>query len=254
MIKLKVENLSFEINHKTIIKNINLTINEGEFVGIIGPNGCGKSTLLKNIYRIYNPKTGEIILNGINIKQIKNRDIAKQMAVLSQENNLEFDFTVKEMVSFGQNAVQSFFQLKDKSDEASIKEALSYVGLETFMNRSFSKLSGGEKQRVLIARALAQKSDFLVLDEPTNHLDIGYQYKILELIKAQNLTVFSAIHDLNSAAYYCDKIIVMKEGKIIEAGKPENIITSDLIKNIFQANAYIDINKVTKKLNIVYTP
>lgn len=252
MIKLRVDNLSYSIKGKNIINNINLEIKDGEFIGIIGPNGSGKSTFLKNIYRLYKPDSGQIILTGNNIKKMRPKQIAKEMAVLSQENNQEFDFTVKEMVSLGRDAIKGIGDMNNKFDSTIIKDSIDYVGLSGFEERSFMSLSGGEKQRVLIARALAQKSDFLILDEPTNHLDIGYQYQLLKMIKSQNKTVFAAIHDLNMAVSICDKILVLNRGEVVSFGEPENVISTELIKDVFNTDAYIDRNKVTNKLNIVY--
>ncbi|WP_461614242.1 ABC transporter ATP-binding protein [Clostridium sp. Marseille-QA1073] len=250
MIKLSVKDLQY----KHILKNINLEINKGDFVGIIGPNGSGKSTLLKNIYRVFTPDKGEVFLNDINLKKLSNKEIAKNMSVVAQENRPEFDFKVIDMVLIGRFAHKSLFEDSNSNDIKLAENCLEKVGMLEFKDRNFLNLSGGEKQRVLIARALAQESDFMILDEPTNHLDIGYQLQIMDIIKAQNLTVFSAIHDLNIACYYCNKIIIMKNGIILDFGKPEDILNENIVYELFGLNCQIERNNLTNKLNIIYIP
>ncbi|ARC83841.1 ABC transporter family protein [Clostridium argentinense CDC 2741] len=250
MIKLSIKDLQY----KHILKNINLEINKGDFVGIIGPNGSGKSTLLKNIYRVCTPDKGEIFLNNINLKKLSNKEIAKNMSVVAQENKPEFDFKVVDMVLIGRFAHKSLFENNNSNDIELAENCLEKVGMLDFKDRNFLNLSGGEKQRVLIARALAQESDFMILDEPTNHLDIGYQLQIMDIIKSQNLTVFSAIHDLNIACYYCDKIIIIKDGVILDFGKPEDILNENIVYELFGLNCQIERNKLTNKLNIIYIP
>ena len=250
MTKLEIKNLGYSIDGQEIVKNICIDIAQGDFVGIIGPNGSGKSTLLKNIYRVYKPTKGTILLDGNDIKKNSYREMAEKMSVLSQENDVAFEFSVYEMVELGINAVSS----KNKNNEKIILSYLAKVGMDKFAQRSYQSLSGGEKQRVLISRALAQQSELFILDEPTNHLDIGCQFKIMNLIKEQNLTVFSAIHDLNMGVHFCDVIMVMYDGKIIKVGVPSEVITSKLIKDVFDANTYIETNQITGKQNIVYVP
>ncbi|MDZ5034502.1 ABC transporter ATP-binding protein, partial [Clostridium perfringens] len=188
---------------------------------VIGPNGSGKSTLLKNIYRLYKPSSGSILLDNKELSKMKDKDCAKEIAVLAQESNTHFDFTVKQIVKMGRYPYKSVFEDYSKDDLKMVKEMLKKVGLESYSDRNFSELSGGEKQRTLIARALVQNTDFLVLDEPTNHLDIGYQIQLMDLVKSLNITTLAAIHDMNLAAMYCDYLIVMKDGKIKEVGTVE---------------------------------
>lgn len=253
--KLKVENLSYKICEDTILDNINLEINNSDFVGLIGPNGCGKSTLLKNIYRVYKPDKGSIFIDGNNINKLNSKTVAKEMSVMIQENNIEFDINVIDMVLLGRYAYKKLLENNSDEDLAIARNSLREVGLyDEYENRSFFSLSGGEKQRVLIARALTQKSQLIILDEPTNHLDIGYQFQIMDILKKQKITVFSSIHDLNIAAFYCDKIFAMDNGKIIDFGKPEKVITKALVKKLFGVNADIEINPNTKKISVSYIP
>ncbi len=254
MIKLQVENLNFSISGQQIISDISLEVNKGDFVGLVGPNGCGKSTLLKNIYRVYRPDSGIVYIDGTDIFQLSSRESAKRLSVMVQENNVEFDMDVLEMVMLGRFAHKKFLSNSSKDDHRIAEEALSAVGMEGYEERSFSSLSGGEKQRVLIARALAQQADFIILDEPTNHLDVGYQYQIMNILKEQNITVFSSIHDLNIAAYYCDKIIVMDHGAIVDCGTPETVFTPTMIERLFGVSAEISLNRTTGKIRIFFIP
>ena len=252
MIKLNVKNLKFSVENKKILKDISFEIKEGSFVGVIGPNGSGKSTLLKNIYRIHKPDSGQISIDNRDLLQMKDKDCAKEIAVLAQESNTQFDFTVEQIVKMGRYPYKSVFEDYSTKDLDMVKEMLNRVGLTNHADRSFAHLSGGEKQRTLIARALVQNTDFLILDEPTNHLDIGYQIQLMDLVKSLNITTLSAIHDMNIASMYCDYLIVMKDGEIINCGTVEEVITSEMLKEVFGVNAYIGKNPINKKLQVSY--
>ncbi|MBB6623325.1 ABC transporter ATP-binding protein [Clostridium gasigenes] len=252
MFKVQVKNLRFSINKKEILKDISFEIPKGSFVGVIGPNGCGKSTLLKNIYRLYKPSSGSILLDNKELAKMKDKDCAKEIAVLAQESNTHFDFTVEQIVKMGRYPYKSVFEDYSRADLQMVKEMLRKVGLESFGERSFSELSGGEKQRTLIARALVQNTEFLILDEPTNHLDIGYQIQLMDLVKGLNITTLSAIHDMNLAAMYCDYLIVMKDGKIIKFGTVEEVINSEMLKDVFGVNAHVGVNPINKKIQVSF--
>lgn len=251
---LNVEDLGFSIEGTKIIDHISLKVNDDEFVGLVGPNGCGKSTLLKNIYRIYKPDYGRVYLNGTEINDIKDKEFAKQMAVMVQENNVEFDLTVLDMVMMGRYAHKKMLQDSSKQDEAIAEKYLEEVGMKGYEGRSFLSLSGGEKQRVLLARALSQEASLIVLDEPTNHLDIKYQYQIMNILKRQDITVFTSVHDLNIASLYCDKIIVLKKGKLVKIGTPEEIITTDMIRFLYDIDSEVTINETTGRPQIQFLP
>ncbi|MBC8579260.1 MULTISPECIES: ABC transporter ATP-binding protein [Zhenhengia] len=252
MLKLQINNLKFSIDNEEILKDISFDIKNGAFVGIIGPNGSGKSTLLKNIYRVYKPSSGKIILDERVLSKLKEKECAQKIAVLAQESNTYFDFTVEQIVKMGRYPYKSIFEDYSKEDLQIVRQTLQKVGLENDMNRTFSKLSGGEKQRALIARALVQNADFLILDEPTNHLDIGYQIQLMDLVKNLKMTTLAAIHDINLAAMYCDYLIVIHKGKIIKVGSPEEVITVALLKEIFGVNAYVGINPINKKIQVSF--
>lgn len=252
MHKIQVKNLRFSIDKNEMLKDISFNVPKGSFVGIIGPNGSGKSTLLKNIYRLYKPSSGQIILDNKDLIHMKDKDCAKEIAVLAQESDSQFDFTVEQIVKMGRYPYKSIFEDYSKEDLNMVSDMLKKVGLDNYSCRSFSNLSGGEKQRTLIARALVQNTNFLILDEPTNHLDIGYQIQLMDLVKSLNITTLSAIHDMNIASMYCDYLIVMKNGEIVDFGKVEEVITSAMLKDVFGVNAYIGVNPINKKLQVSF--
>lgn len=252
MVKLQVKNLRFGIGKQEILKDISFDVPKGSFVGIIGPNGSGKSTLLKNIYRLYNPSSGSILLDNKALRHMKNKECAREIAVLAQETHTHFDFTVEQIVKMGRYPYKSILEDYSKEDLEMVEQMLIKVGLEQYRNRTFLELSGGEKQRTLIARALVQHTQFLVLDEPTNHLDIGYQIQLMDLVKSLHVTTLAAIHDINLATMYCDYLIVMKEGEIAEMGLIEEVVTAPMLKDIFGVNAYVGINPISKKLQVSF--
>lgn len=238
---LEIENITYKIDDSLISDGINIKFEENTFTGIIGPNGSGKSTLLKQIYRVLKPTKGKIFFDGIDIEDISSKKMARQMAVLPQENQSDFDYTVREIILMGRFPYHSFF-MGDHDFDADInlmKKYLDIVGLREQENQYFKTLSGGEKQRVLLARALVQEAELLILDEVTNHLDIGYQYKVLEILKGLNMTIISAIHDLNLAMKFCDQVVIIDKGRIIVTGNPKDIITRENLKEIFKIDAQI---------------
>ena len=245
---LKIKNLNFSIENNEILKNISLNVKTKQNVGIVGANGCGKSTLLKNIYRYLKYESGSITLNDILVEEYKPRELAKQMSILAQKQEINFDFTVEEIIEMGRYAHEkSIFSTYQKEE---IESALKQVGMENMKERSFLTLSGGEMQRILIARSLVQKSELLILDEPTNHLDIKYQLQIMDLIKKINRTTLSVIHDMNIASSYCDYIYAIKNGEIILEGTPKTVFTEENILNIFDVRCKV-IEHPTKKVPLI---
>lgn len=232
MTKLSLKDLSIAIDRKYILRDINLKVEEGKFVGIIGLNGTGKSSLLKAIYGIY-PYAGEIFVDAKNLKNVSIKEQARVIAVLVQEHNEDFDFKVWDVVMMGRLPYQTLFQKESVDDYAIVERALELVGLWDFRDRYFSTLSGGEKQRVLIARVMAQQTEFLILDEPTNHLDIRNQFYFFEMVKSLKLTVLAVLHDLNLAAHFCDYIYVLHHGKIWTQGRPEDVFRKEMLHEVF---------------------
>jgi len=249
---LRVEGLNYIINDLKICNDINIKVEKDSFTGIIGPNGSGKSTLLKQIYRVLKPTSGSIYLDGKDIFTMSNKETAKNMGVLAQENQTDFQFTVEEIVLMGRAAYHNMFQRETSEDLEILYESLDKVGMLHKHNQIFTTLSGGEKQRVLLARALAQKTHFLILDEPTNHLDIGYQFQMMELLSEFSMTIFSAIHDLNLAAKFCDWLILLNKGKIVSQGTPEEVLTEDMMRKVFNVDTIIDKDERTSQLQITF--
>ena len=253
-LKLLVEGLSYSMDRRQIIEDIDLRIRPGSFVGIVGPNGCGKSTLLKNIYQVLEADRGVVYLDGHRVDQMSNRQRAHSMAVMQQENNIEFDLSVYEMVLLGRFSHQKVLGGSSAEDQRIVLACIDEVGLKGYEKRHFLSLSGGEKQRTLIARALAQEASFIILDEPINHLDIGYQYQIMNILKRQKLTVLSSIHDLNIAATYCDQVILMRQGHVVASGSPEETLLPDRIRELFGIDCQLVWNEKTGCNNILYLP
>jgi len=249
---IKIDNLFVKLGNKPIIKGMNLSINSGELVGIIGPNGSGKSTLLRTIYRVLKPETGVIYFDGINIQDKSYKETAKQLSVVSQHNNFSFDFSVESVVVMGRAPHKRLMEQNTSDDYRLVQEALKKVGLSGFEKRSFNTLSGGEQQRVILARALVQNTETLILDEPTNHLDIKYQLQLMSMVKNIGCTTIAAIHDLNIAVMYCDKIVVIKAGQLMGVGTPDELITPELIWDIYGVNATI-YRKKDNEMYILFT-
>lgn len=250
--KLIAKDISVSLANERIIHDICLEVKAGEFVGLIGPNGSGKSTLLKSIYRVVKPAAGWIGLDGDDLYQLSPRESARRMAVVRQESSVEFDFSVLEMVLMGRSSHKGMFQLDTREDMQIGVGALARVGMAEYSSRSFFSLSGGEKKRVLIARALAQQAELLVLDEPTNHLDVRYQLQVMDLVKQLGIPVLSALHDLNLAAMYCDRLYVLKAGRLVASGSPDDILTADLIRDVYEVETDVSVHPVTGKKHVYF--
>lgn len=231
--------IKMEIGNNEILKGVSIDSKNREFIGIIGPNGSGKSTLLKCIYRTLKPTDGCVMLGRQDISKMSVKESAKKLAVVAQHNYYNFDFSVGEVVLMGRSPHKKTLEPDNSKDYEIVNESLEKVGMLGFKDRSFSTLSGGEQQRVILARALAQQTPCLILDEPTNHLDIKYQLSLLNIVKSLNLTIISAIHDLNIAAMYCDRLFVMKKGQIVGTGTPQEVLTKEFIKEIYDIDVEI---------------
>ena len=236
---LKVNNIYYGVKDRQILNGTDLEVNAGEFVGLIGPNGSGKSTLLKNIYKVLKPRKGAVSLMDEDLLAMSNREMAQKLAVVIQEHETAFDFTVKEVIRMGRHARKGLLEADNAEDDALMEQVLARTGLNPIQEQSFLTLSGGEKQRVLIARALVQDTPCLILDEPTNHLDIKYQLELMELVKSLGRTMLAAIHDLNIAAQYCDRLYAIKDGHIVASGTPEKMLTPELIRSLYEVEAKV---------------
>ena len=248
---IKTDNIQVSFGSKPILHDISLAIQDKEFVGIIGPNGSGKSTFLKCLYRVLQPSGGKIYFDGSELSSLSHRDRALKMAVVAQHSTVNFDFSVLEMVLMGRSPYKGLLDRDQLDDYEIARHALAEVGLSDFESRNFNTLSGGEQQRVILARALAQRTECLVLDEPTNHLDIKYQLELMTIVKRLDATVVSAIHDLNLAAIYCDRIIALKDGHIVCSGTPQEVLTAETIRHIYGVSATVQ-TLPNGRLNIIY--
>lgn len=245
---IQVKNLEIRYGDKIAVKDANIQIYDGEIVTIIGPNGSGKSTLIKAMSRCLKPKSGKILLDGMNINKIPTKVISRKMAILPQVKNVSGDITVETLVSYGRYPHLKFGKRLKKSDYETIDWAIEKTGLMHIKTQNVITLSGGERQRAWIAMALAQKPEILILDEPTTFLDISYQLEVLELVKELNkslgITVVMVLHDLNQAARYSDNIYVLNQGQICKYGEPSNVINPQLLKDIFRIEAHVYEDRV----------
>ncbi|MDO4921654.1 MAG: ABC transporter ATP-binding protein [Phascolarctobacterium sp.] len=249
--KINLEELRIQFSGKEILKGVTLEFPAGKFTGLIGPNGSGKSTMLKCIYRILQPDRGAIYIDGKALEEYSVRETARKQAVLAQHNYYNFDFEVLDVVLMGRSPYKRPMEADDEEDYAIARECLAVVGMSAFAHSSFALLSGGEQQRIMLARALAQKTECLILDEPTNHLDIKYQLQLLNIVKSRKLTVVAALHDLNIAAAYCDMLVAMKNGSIVKIGTPQEVLTREFIHEMYEVESEI-IRRSDGRILIVY--
>lgn len=208
-------------------------------LGIIGPNGAGKSTLLRCIYRYIKPDSGRIQLFGQEITCLSSKAFAREVAVVLQDTPHHFELTTAQLVAIGLTPHKGPFEFTNSADRVLISDALEKVGLTHKAKQSYEYLSGGEKQRALIARAIVQQPKLLILDEPTNHLDIHYQIQIMELLRSIGITVITSIHDLNLASAMCDKLLLLEEGKCISYGSPKQVLTEQAIGEVFGVCSHV---------------
>lgn len=230
-------NLVAGYDKKIIVNNMDVVIPQNKISVIIGANACGKSTLLKTLARLIKPESGEIVLDGKQIREIPPKQLARELGLLPQSPVVPEGITVSDLVSRGRFPYQSFLKGLDKKDYEAVEEALDIMGITELANRSVDELSGGQRQRVWIAMALAQQTDILLLDEPTTYLDITYQVEILDLLTDLNqkrgTTIVMVLHDINLSARYADYIFAVKNGNLISEGSPSEVITEDLMKEVF---------------------
>ena len=237
---IKAQNISVSINEKEIVHGISLDIPEGKVTAIIGPNGCGKSTTLKALSRIL-PYKGSVTFKGQEMSTLSQREFAKCLAILTQSPQAPSDLTVNDLVEMGRFPHRGFLGRAGKDDKEHVEWALEQTGVKEMRYRLLNTLSGGERQRAWIAMALAQRPEVLLLDEPTTYLDICHQLEIMQLIGRLNqelgLTVVMVVHDLNHAIMYADHVVVVKAGQLVTSGAPPEIITADLLADVFKVKA-----------------
>lgn len=252
---LKIKNLNFAYRDSNVLNDINLSISQGEFVGIIGPNGAGKSTLLKLILGFLKSNRESIYLKDKRLSEYPQKELGKYIAYVPQETEFSFSFEVEEIVRMGRYPYSRGIAYYSEEDKKIVNDSVKLMEIGEFVNRKFNELSGGEKQRVVIASALAQQPKILLLDEPTSALDLHHQvdiYKILKTLQIEsNLTTIVVTHDINLAAQYCERIILMNNSGIVKDGKPDEVLQFKLLQEIFGVKVYIDINPMTKSLYVL---
>jgi len=255
---LEIKDLTCGYNSKFLLRDINLKIDAGEFVGIIGPNGSGKTTFIRAVTNILRPKKGSITFEGENIGQMEFKELAKKIAVVSQ--NFETGFmTVEEFILLGRIPHYRRFQFLETNADLDIAtRCMKLTGIFNLKDRLMQELSGGERQLAHIARALTQQPRLLLLDEPTTHLDITHQVKILDLIKRLNeelkLTVIMVLHDLNLASEYCHRLILFNQGRIHKVGLPQEVLNYQVIEEVYQAVVVVEKNPISSKPYILVVP
>lgn len=239
---IKVKNIHFSYDTKDVIKNVSFSLKQGEFLGIIGPNGAGKSTILRILCGILKPKTGEIIIFDKDINDINKKILAQKIAFVPQETHFALNFPVEEIVLMGRFPYLRAFQRERKKDFQATEYALMYANVSQFRERPINSLSSGERQRVVLARALAQEPEILLLDEPTSHLDLHHQYAIMELLKklnAEGMSIIIVNHDLNLASLYCQRLVLMHEGCIYSKGTPQSLINEKILNTVYKTEVKI---------------
>ncbi len=241
---VRVNNLSFSYGEKEILKKLKVNITKGKMTGILGPNGCGKSTFLKNILGYLNPSEGDIEFNGKETKELSKKEKAKLVSLVPQKSNLMTNMSVKDFVLMGRLPhLKSSWAGYSYEDRRKVEDNLKFLGLEKFSERVAISLSGGEFQRVLLARALTQDPEILLLDEPTSALDLNHAVELLNKVKSlvaeKSLTGVAVLHDLNLAAMFCDELIMMKDGEIKYQGTPSEVLTEENLQKVYNLKAKV---------------
>jgi iron complex transport system ATP-binding protein len=234
--------LSFAYGKKKILQDVSLELRPREVVGVVGPNGAGKSTLIKLLTKLLSPSSGSVKLNGQDIQKLGRLGLARQLAVLPQGGDLPTDYRVYDLVMMGRTPHLGFLAREGKRDLEIVQNVMQRTDTWQFRERFASNLSGGEKQRVLLAKALVQEPSYLLLDEPTNHLDLKYQVEVLSLVRQEverGLGALVVLHDLNLAARVCDRLLVLQQGSVVAEGKPNEILTESLLANVYGANVRV---------------
>nr|WP_241429982.1 ATP-binding cassette domain-containing protein [Halorubrum lipolyticum] len=245
---IEVSDLSVSFGDVPVVSGVDLRVERGSLVGLVGPNGAGKTTVLRAIKGTLSPDAGEVRLDGDPAESLSAREAGRRVAGVPQETSLAFDFRVRQIVEMGRTPHLGRFDGHGPDDERAVREAMDAAGVERFADRAITEVSGGERQRVLLARALAQETASLLLDEPTASLDVNHAVRTLELVRELvdgGRAALAAIHDLDMAARYCDEIVVLANGGVRAAGPPETVLTADALRDAFDAEAFVGESPAT---------
>lgn len=252
---LRAENVSFGYDGGFSLRDATVAVAAGSLTGLLGPNGCGKTTLLRLLCGVLRPQAGRVLLGDRAITSMTRRDLARHVAVVPQETHPAFDYNVLEMVLMGRHPHLGAFQLEGPADLEMARASLEATGTEHLAARNYMTLSGGEKQRVIIASALAQATELLLLDEPTASLDLGYQLEVAALLARLNrerkVTMVLATHDLNLAASLCDRLVVMRGGRVFAQGATTDVLTSEMVRHLYDVDADVAFHPRAGHLTVV---
>ncbi|WP_427026486.1 ABC transporter ATP-binding protein (plasmid) [Aureimonas ureilytica] len=249
---IKAENLVWKVGRATIVDDVSLEVEPGRMLGLLGPNGSGKTSLLRILAGLRRAHSGRVTLDGDDMGGLARKTLARRIAYVEQSASTTADLKVVDVVRLGRIPHRSAFSSWTRADEAVVEEALASAGMSAKRDASWQHLSGGERQRVHIARALAQAPSEMLLDEPTNHLDVEHQIALLRLVSTLKLTSIVALHDLNHAAMFCDRLLVMKGGRVVAAGTPEEVLTEELLREVFNVRAHVEPSAHHGKPHIQY--
>lgn len=252
--ELVVDGVTLTAGARRLVQDVSLTARPGEVIGLVGPNGSGKSSLLRAVYRVLRPAAGRVRVDGADAWSLPVRRLARTVAAVVQEPGAGVDLTVREVVAMGRTPHKRLLDGDTAEDTALIEEALTAVDATDLADRSFDRLSGGERQRVLIARALAQQPSLLVLDEPTNHLDIRHQLDVLGTLRQLPATALVALHDLNLAASHCDRLYVLRDGRVTASGPPAEVLTPRLLAEVYGVAAEVAVHPGTGAPQVTFLP
>ncbi|MGW0731306.1 ABC transporter ATP-binding protein [Streptomyces sp. NPDC002851] len=247
--RLKAEALTLAYEDRTVVHELDLAVPDGEVTVIVGPNACGKSTTLRALGRLLKPKSGSVLLDGTALAKLPTKKIAQQIGLLPQSPVAPEAITVADLVARGRQPHQHWWQQWSEADERAVTEAMARTDVADLADRSVDELSGGQRQRVWIAMALAQETELLLLDEPTTFLDISHQVEVLDLVRQLNhdkgRTVVVVLHDLNQAARYADHLVAMKAGRVVASGAPAEVVTAELVEEVFGLGCVVVPDPVT---------
>lgn len=247
---IAAENVTWKVGKKVIVNNVSLNVAPGKTVGLLGPNGCGKSSLLRILAGLRRPDIGNVTLDGKNLSRIPKKQLARRVAFVEQHGMTDANMRVRDVVKLGRIPHHSPFSNWSAHDDETVNAALQRVDMLEKCEQGWLSLSGGERQRVHIARALAQAPAEILLDEPTNHLDIHHQMQLMHLISELPVTSIVAIHDLNHASMFCDSLMVMQRGQIVATGTPQDILSEELLWDVFRVKTRIEISPFHGKKHI----
>ncbi|MFC6013889.1 ABC transporter ATP-binding protein [Nocardia lasii] len=251
---VRAKEIDWSRGGRQVLHGVNIDPSPGETIGLLGPNGSGKSSLLRLLGGIDRPDAGQVLLDDTDLRSLRRRQVARRVAMVDQHADTELDITVREVVRLGRIPHGGMFGGDEAVDRAAVDRAMAHTGIAGHAERRWHTLSGGERQRAQIARALAQEPDELLLDEPTNHLDIQHQLDILALVAALPLTSYIALHDLNLAAMYCDRVVVLASGRVVAFGTAAEVITAELVEQVYQVRATVTVDPIAGYPTVTYRP